>query len=143
MAASASAIGTTTTTTIAAVEQVEQQQNWKLGNGDVELPDPLAIAGLQLQHPRLLGSGGGGAVFSMEDVSKNVPSSKSATGNVAVKVSWRRSAASVENECHVLQLLQESSVSGVEICLGQAPYPTDPTRIMIALHPCLRKTMLW
>jgi hypothetical protein len=54
MAASASAIGTTTTTTIAAVEQVEQQQNWKLGNGDVELPDPLRHAeALQLQHPRL------------------------------------------------------------------------------------------
>jgi hypothetical protein len=137
LVASASAFGTTTTTTttIAAVKQVRQQQTWKLGNGDVELPDPLAIAGLQLQHPRLLGSGGGGAVFSMEDVSKNVPSSKSATGNVAVKVSWRRSAASVENECHVLQRLQESSVSGVETCLGQAPYPTDPTRVMIALQP--------
>jgi hypothetical protein len=138
LAASASAFGTTTT--IAAVEQVQvqvqQEQAWKLGNGDVELPDPLAIAGLQLQHPRLLGSGGGGAVFSMEvDGSKNVPSSKSTTANVAVKVSWRRSAASVENECHVLQWLQESRVSGVETCLGQAPYPTDPTRIMIALQP--------
>jgi hypothetical protein len=139
LVASASAFGTTTitTTTIAVVEQVQQQQQtWKLGNGDVELPDPLAIAGLQLQHPRLLGSGGGGAVFSMEDVSKKAPSSKStATSNVAVKVSWRRSAASVENECHVLQRLQESSVSGVETCLGQAPYPTDPTRVMIALQP--------
>jgi hypothetical protein len=136
LAASASAFETTPATTIAAVEQVQQQQQaWKLGNGDVELPNPLVIAGLQLQHPRLLGSGGGGAVFSMEDVSKNVPSSKSANANMAVKVSWRRSAASVENECHVLQLLQESSVSGVETCLGQAPYPTDPTRVMIALQP--------
>jgi hypothetical protein len=134
---------TTTTTIVAAAEQVQQQQSWKLGNGDVELPDPLVIAGLQLQHPRLLGSGGGGAVFSMEvDASKSkngiapqTSSSKSATSNVAVKVSWRRSAASVENECHILQLLQESSVSGVETCLGQAPYPTDPTRIMIALQP--------
>jgi hypothetical protein len=147
--ASASAFGTTaptTTTTIAAATgevQLQLQQSWKLGNGDVELPDPLVIAGLQLQHPRLLGSGGGGAVFSMEvDGSKSnnansqqSSSSKSATSNVAVKVSWRRSAASVENECHILQLLQESSVSGVETCLGQAPYPTDPTRVMIALQP--------
>jgi hypothetical protein len=139
----ASAFGTTTTTTatttIAAVEQVQlkqQQQAWKLGNGDVELPDPVAIAGLQLQHPRLLGSGGGGAVFSMEDAnSKSKQNAASSSKAVAVKVSWRRSAISVENECHILQLLQDSSVSGVETCLGQAPYPPDPTRVMIALQP--------
>jgi hypothetical protein len=126
----ASAFGATTTTTIAALEQV-QQQTWKLGNGDIELSDPLAIAGLQLRRPRLLGSGGGGAVFSMEDAKSN----KNAPSKVAVKVSWRRSAVSVENECRILRLLQDSSVSGIETCLGQAPYPTDPTRIMIALQP--------
>jgi hypothetical protein len=128
---------TTTTTTIAAVEhvQLKQQQAWKLGNGEVELPDPVAIAGLQLQHPRLLGSGGGGAVFSMEDINSKSNKSPSSSSKVAVKVSWGRSAASVENECHILQLLQDSSVSGVETCLGQAPYPTDPTRVMIALQP--------
>lgn len=138
MAASASAFGMTPTPTkIAAVEQVQkqqhhkQQQAWKLGNGDVELPDPLAIAGLQLQHPRLLGSGGGGAVFSMEDARN----SKNNNKNVAVKVSWRRSATSVENECHILELLQDSRVSGVETCLGQAPYPADNTRVVIALQP--------
>jgi hypothetical protein len=121
---------TTTTTTMAAIEKV-QQQAWKLGNGEVELSDPLAIAGLKLRHPRLLGSGGGGAVFSME----NAKGDKNAPSLVAVKVSWRRSAASVEKECQILRLLQDSSVSGVVTCLGQAPYPTDPTRAMIALQP--------
>jgi hypothetical protein len=70
------------------------------------MSDPLATAGLQLQHPRLLGSGEGGAVFSIEDASKsnkNAPSSHT----VAIKVSCRRSAVSVENECHILQLLQD------------------------------------
>jgi hypothetical protein len=111
----------TITTTIAAVEQVKlKQQVCNLGDGEVELPDPLAIAGLQLQHPRLLGSGGcgGGAVFSVEYASKsnqNAPSFKQS----AIKVSWRRSAVSVENECHILRLLQDSSVSGeVETCRG-------------------------
>jgi hypothetical protein len=131
------ASATGTTTAIEAVEQVQQQQQqaWKLGNGEVELPDPLAIAGLQLRHPRLLGSGGGGAVFSMENAKSNKNNAPSSKSKVAVKVSWQHSAVSVENECRILQLLQDSSVSGVETCLGQAPYPTDPTRVMIALQP--------
>jgi hypothetical protein len=60
-------------------------QAWKLGNGEVELPDPLAIAGLQLQHPRLLGSGGGGAVFSMDASRSNqkAPSSHRVVVNVS------------------------------------------------------------
>jgi hypothetical protein len=102
---------------------------WQLGNGEVRLTDPLSLIIAQqqqnkpLREPRLLGSGGGGAVFSFAD------------SNTVVKVSWLRSAASVEKECATLQFLELNSVQGVERCLGQVPYPDDPRRVMIAMQP--------
>eukprot|EP00978_Attheya_sp_CCMP212_P008988 scaffold21169_cov51-Attheya_sp.AAC.3 len=100
---------------------------WQLSNGEVRLTDPLPhiIEKQQnpLREPRLLGSGGGGAVFSFAD------------SNTVVKVSWLRSAASVEKECATLQFLELKSVPGVERCLGQVRYPDDPRRVMIAMQP--------
>jgi hypothetical protein len=104
-----------------------EDHTWQLSNGVVRLTEPLSHLIAQqrqpLREPRLLGSGGGGAVFAFAD------------SNTVVKVSWLRSAASVEKECATLQFLELNSVQGVERCLGQVPYPDDPRRVMIAMQP--------
>mmetsp|Transcript_14959 Transcript_14959/g.32204 ORF Transcript_14959/g.32204 Transcript_14959/m.32204 type:complete len:256 (+) Transcript_14959:643-1410(+) len=102
-------------------------------NGKVQLEDPLRSFGSalgELRQPQFLGSGGGGAVFAYRRVTASP---------VVVKVSWIRSAASVERECEVLKYMEESStnhnVDGVEKCLGRVPYPTDTRRTMIVMEP--------
>lgn len=106
--------------TASAAQVVE----WNLGNGVVRLPNPLMFPQQNpLQRPQLVGSGGGGAVFSFDE-SKTV-----------VKVSWLASTESVERECSVLKTLENRAVEGVERCLGQARYPDDKRRVMIALEP--------
>jgi len=102
------------------------QFEWNLGNGVVRLEDTLAFPNQKpLHRPRLLGSGGGGAVFSFDE------------SNVVVKVSWTGSAESVERECSVLKTLENSKVEGVERCLGQARYLDDNRRVMIAMEPLM------
>lgn len=107
-------------------------------NGSVRLDDPLrSFPGLELGHPRYLGSGGGGAVFAYDRIDTRRPASTSArttrTGStdtdtvaqssgrktadveldaVVVKVSWSRSAASVEKECAVLKYMETNHVPG-------------------------------
>eukprot|EP00747_Dinoflagellata_sp_TGD_P036086 gnl/TRDRNA2_/TRDRNA2_138265_c0_seq3.p1 gnl/TRDRNA2_/TRDRNA2_138265_c0~~gnl/TRDRNA2_/TRDRNA2_138265_c0_seq3.p1 ORF type:complete len:243 (+),score=25.14 gnl/TRDRNA2_/TRDRNA2_138265_c0_seq3:119-847(+) len=104
---------------------------WQLSNGDVQLTDPLAsFSSMKLQHPQLLGSGGGGAVFSFERSGEEV-----SKGQVAVKVSWLPSTTSVESECKILQVMEERQVRGVEKCLDMERYPADTRRVMIALEP--------
>ena len=105
-------------------------QEWTLGNGNVKLPIPLRMGDWTLQDPVLLGTGGGGAVFSMT-------SSSTGTSRVALKVSWESSASSVRNECQILQSLEQHQVSGVEQCLASAPYPENRShqRIMIVMTP--------
>mmetsp|Transcript_12138 Transcript_12138/g.23136 ORF Transcript_12138/g.23136 Transcript_12138/m.23136 type:complete len:401 (-) Transcript_12138:211-1413(-) len=111
-----------------------------------------------LWNPTFLGSGGSGAVFSFstspdnsDSQSPGSPSSKGTamkmngqqqTNNdeeVAIKVSWKRSRDSVENECRTLQNLQKNRVPHVEQCLGRPnnPYPYEDGRVMIALTPVI------
>ena len=131
-------------------------------NGSVRLDDPLrSFPGLELGHPRYLGSGGGGAVFACDRIDPGRPtlartraSTDTDTGAdtdaqsrkaadvelvdkdaVVVKVSWSRSAASVEKECAVLKYMETNHVPGVERCRGQVPYPLDNRRLMIAMEP--------
>ena len=135
-------------------------------NGSVRLDDPLrSFPGLELGHPRYLGSGGGGAVYAYDRIDTRRPASTSArttrTGStdtdtvaqssgrkasdvelvdkeaVVVKVSWSRSAASVEKECAVLKYMETNHVPGVERCRGQVPYPLDNRRLMIAMEPVM------
>ena len=136
-------------------------------NGSVRLDDPLrSFPGLELGHPRYLGSGGGGAVFAYDRIDTRRPASTSVrttrTGStdtdtvaqssgrkpadvelvdkddaVVVKVSWSRSAASVEKECAVLKYMETNHVPGVERCRGKVPYPLDNRRLMIAMEPVL------
>lgn len=111
--------------------EIVSENTWNLGNGQVRLTDPVILQladqqQLTLRHPRLLGSGGGGAVFAFEDNSNKV----------VLKVSWAGSAASVENECSVLQVLERNQVQGVEHCLALQQYEYDlQRRVMIALEP--------
>jgi len=102
---------------------------WNLGNGQVQLTDPLHVSGLTLEKPRLLGSGGGGAVFAFE------------SSDVAIKVSWVKSRDSVKQECLVLKEMEKHHVRGVEQCLGYVPYPPDPQRTMIALRPVMENSV--
>ena len=129
-------------------------------NGSVRLDDPLrSFPGLELGHPRYLGSGGGGAVFACDRIDPKRPTSartRTSTDTdtdaqrkkaadvelvdkdaVVVKVSWSRSAASVEKECAVLKYMETNHVPGVERCRGQGPYPLDNQRIMIAMEPVM------
>lgn len=102
------------------------QVEWNLPNGVVRLEDPLVFPKQKpLHRPCLLGSGGGGAVYSFED------------SNIVVKVSWLGSTESVKRECSVLKTLENNAVEGVERCLGQAQYPDDTRRAMISLEPLM------
>jgi hypothetical protein len=113
----------------------EETTTWQLGNGEVQINAPLRFGNKQIQltEPRLLGSGGGGAVFSMRQQQHH-------NREMALKISWIRSAASVENECRVLQELETFQVPGVEKCFGTAPYPLDARRVMILLEPVVEST---
>lgn len=99
---------------------------WNLGNGMVQLEDPLMFPKLKPLHgAKFLGSGGGGAVFSFQG------------SQTVVKISWLGSAASVERECAVLKTLENTSVQGVERCIDQTRYPNDSRRVMIAMEPLM------
>ena len=106
---------------------------WHLQNGDVELRKQLSsFKSFSLQNPVLLGSGGGGSVFS----ARAGESGK----DLAVKVSWIRSAASVKRECDILSRLEENGTRNVEKCLGAEQYPQDTRRLMILLDPAVGNT---
>ncbi|KAL3931683.1 MAG: hypothetical protein SGBAC_011196 [Bacillariaceae sp.] len=132
-------------------------QAYDLGNGSVTLTNPLEIfiskqstkegrksssqsELIKLRDPTLLGSGGGGAVFGYSLQQGNASPNKdgsSLPNAVAVKVSWKGSANSVRNECHILQVLEDRGVSrGVERCLVSLDYPFDSNnRAMIVMEP--------
>jgi hypothetical protein len=104
---------------------------WELGNGQVQLENPFHFQDMTLRDPRLLGSGGGGAVFSFSRLSEN---------DVVVKVSWSRSTDSVRNECAVLQIMEKQQVKGVERCFGAVEYPKDPRRALIVMEPLMEES---
>lgn len=57
-------------------------------------------------------------------------------GKVAIKVSWKRSRSTVENECQILRTLEKSGVPHVEKCIGPPnEYRFEDGRVMIALSP--------
>lgn len=114
---------------VAAPPSIAVDNVWNLGNGQVRFTDPLRVSGLTLKKPRLLGSGGGGAVFAFE------------SSNVAIKVSWIKSRDSVEQECRVLKEMEKQHVQGVEQCLENIPYPSDPQRTIIALRPVMENAV--
>ena len=57
--------------------------------------------------------------------------------DIAIKVSWKRSRDSVENECGILKEMEKYKVLHVEKCLSRSnnPYPFAEGRVMIALMP--------
>jgi hypothetical protein len=64
----------------------------------------------------------------------NKQSMYNANDRIAIKVSWKQSRSSVENECSILQRLE--SVPHVVRCIGQPnPYPYEDGRVMMALTP--------
>ena len=87
-------------------------QTWRLLNGEVSLPVPIACDGVELRDPVLVGSGSSGAVFAVRASAPHPP--------VAVlKVGWEgRAQASIENERRVLQHLNRADVPGVETVLA-------------------------
>ena len=108
--------------------------NFELGNGSVKLQNPIEVQGTRLKDPQFLGAGGGGAVFAYSRIND---SSGGGSNDVAVKVSWLRSTASVLNECKILQELETNHVTGVEVCLGSLEYPDDPRRAIIVMEPVI------
>ncbi|KAL7553516.1 hypothetical protein ACHAWF_017588, partial [Thalassiosira exigua] len=136
-----------------------QYSSWNLPNGRVQFDRPLRFPGiamedggrvdmsndsksaLSLWNPVFLGSGGSGAVFSFStNQNNNDQNQNGGEDNVAIKVSWVRSRQSVENECSILQTLEDNHVPHVEMCLGQNPYPFESGRVMIALTPVVAPT---
>jgi hypothetical protein len=110
--------------------------SWQLPNGEVELSNPLkSFSQYKLTNPILLGAGGGGAVFATHPM--NSPNNN----DIAVKISWVRSAPSVERECKVLQELEVKHTRNVERCLGEETYPPDSKRVMIALQPVVENAV--
>ena len=59
--------------------------------------------------------------------------------DIAIKVSWKRSRDSVENECNILKEMEKYKVPHVEKCLSRSnnPYPFAEGRVMIALIPVI------
>lgn len=103
--------------------------------GDVELSDPFSVPcfsgeSLELHTPRLLGSGGSGAVYAF---------SRPDGDDVAVKYSWVRSAASVGNECAILRVLESERVGGVVRCIGQAEYGEG--RVVVVTEPVIEEVV--
>ena len=125
--------------TISDEINVIEQKTWQLSNGLVELSNPLtSFSSYELTNPILLGAGGGGAVFAthpMNDPNTNI------NNDVAVKISWTRSASSVEHECKVLQEMEAKRTRNVERCLGMKAYPPDSNRVMIALQPVVENAV--
>jgi hypothetical protein len=98
----------------------------------VKFPNSIiSFPGHEFVNPILLGSGGGGADFSVKDSQSN--------DDFALKVSWANSAQSVRNECQILNKLEEAqSARHVEICHGIESYPgNDDKRVIIALKPVI------
>jgi hypothetical protein len=131
---------------LSSTTNVLSKKEWILGNGNVQLPDPLFIGNLRLTDPVLLGSGGGGAVFAMSS-DNNGKENDGKDNQVAVKVSWESSSTSVRKECRILQVLEEKLVSGVEKCYGSVPYHSTTTegdgtassgRVIIAMRPVIQ-----
>lgn len=117
-----------------------QIKTWQLSNGSVELSNPLtSFSQYKLTNPILLGAGGGGAVFATHPM--NTPNNAKNSDDVAVKISWVRSAASVTHECKVLQELEVKHTRNVERCLGTEVYPLDSKRVMIALQPVVENAV--
>ena len=115
-----------------------QSQIWQLPNGSVELSNPLtSFSEYKLTNPILLGAGGGGAVFATHPMND----ANSSNNDVAVKISWVRSASSVEHECKVLQELEMKRTRNVERCIGMETYPPDTKRVMIALQPVVENAV--
>lgn len=114
--------------------------SWQLSNGVVELSDPLltSFSEYKLTNPILLGSGGGGAVFAVNPMINN-NDAKNESDDIAIKISWVRSASSVKRECQVLQELEQKHTRNVERCIGMESYPPDTSRVMIALQPVVEK----
>lgn len=110
--------------TLALPPNVSATEVWNLANGEVRLTNPMVFP-KPLWRPRLLGSGGGGAVFGFDE------------SQIVVKVSWLGSASSVERECSILKLLERNGVQGVERCVAQQRYDDDSRRVMIALEPLM------
>lgn len=109
--------------------------SWHFENGSVTISDPLPFGDKLLRQPRLLGSGGGGAVFAL---------TQDEDRRYAVKTSWASSTESVVNECRVLQYLEETHVTGIERCLATQSYrdvngdtSDDHRRVMILLEPVM------
>lgn len=114
-------------------------------SGHVRIEDPLIIKVKEnktwrLSHPVMIGYGGGGAVFAMDNVvdsadtqPQNFPPSPT---KPLVKISWTNSAASVRKECDVLQYLESKAVPHTETCWASIPYPHDKdNRAMIVVTP--------
>jgi hypothetical protein len=104
--------------------------DWNLPNGVVTLPKSITnFPNHDFRNPILLGSGGGGAVFSVKDSQSN--------DDFALKVSWTNSAESVRTECEILNTLEKAqSNRHVEICIGIESYSKkNDNRVMIALQP--------
>jgi hypothetical protein len=105
-----------------------EQKSWLLPNGQVQISNPLtSFPSRTLRNPALLGSGGGGSVFALQQDGSDT--------EVALKISWVASAESVERECKIFNLLEEKHTRNVERCLGKVIYPYDDRRVMIALEP--------
>ncbi|KAK1737984.1 hypothetical protein QTG54_011278 [Skeletonema marinoi] len=116
-----------------------QSQIWQLPNGSVELSNPLtSFSEYKLTNPILLGAGGGGAVFATHPMNDG---SSTHNNDVAVKISWVRSASSVEHECKVLQELEVKHTRNVEWCVAMETYPPDIKRVMIALQPVVENAV--
>ena len=106
-------------------------QDFDFPNGRVQIDEPLIFTlkerSLRLNHPVLVGYGGGGSVYSFDT-----------ERDLLVKISWTDSAKSVKRECDTLQYLQSKQVTATERCLGVQPYPYDTQRVMIAVTPYVR-----
>mmetsp|Transcript_39849 Transcript_39849/g.51374 ORF Transcript_39849/g.51374 Transcript_39849/m.51374 type:complete len:357 (-) Transcript_39849:117-1187(-) len=110
---------------------LDSKKQWDFERGSVELDEYRTQVGrFTLSTPRLLGFGGGGAVFSVEILEEN-GIKVGYEQDAVLKISWETTVKEIQNECKVLQHLSEMRVPNVETCIENSSFSNGRQAILM------------
>mmetsp|Transcript_13547 Transcript_13547/g.21121 ORF Transcript_13547/g.21121 Transcript_13547/m.21121 type:complete len:387 (+) Transcript_13547:1-1161(+) len=116
--------------------------SWDFPKGSVKLEKECWVGDFKISNPRLVGQGGGGAVFSVELIEQRLPDGKtipivlkSGALEGVLKVSWPTTQKDIENEAKVIQILNDFDVPNVEQVLASVAYRDSSDRNALLMQP--------